>query len=120
MVKLDFEKAYDNLDHRFLDDMLDEMGFGWKWRQWIRHCISSPAISVLVNGSPTKEFGLERGLHQGDPLSPLLFNVAVEGLSALLNKAVHTDLLRGAVLGSGGIQISNLQFADDTILFLQL
>ncbi|KAK2654112.1 hypothetical protein Ddye_013968 [Dipteronia dyeriana] len=119
IVKLDFDKAYDSLDHNFLDDMLDEMGFGWNWRQWIMHCISSPAISVLVNGSPTREFGLERGLRPGDPLSHLLFNVLVEGLSALIKKMIHMDLLRGTVLRSGEIYVSNLQFADDTILFLQ-
>ena len=33
LVKLDFKKAFDSLDHNFLDDMLDVMGFGWKWRQ---------------------------------------------------------------------------------------
>ncbi|KAK2651419.1 hypothetical protein Ddye_011275 [Dipteronia dyeriana] len=35
MVKLDFEKAYDRLDHNFLDDILNDMGFGWKWREWM-------------------------------------------------------------------------------------
>ena len=58
LVKLDFEKAYDSVDHNFLDDM----GFGRKWRQWMGYCISSPWISILVNGSPTREFGLEKGL----------------------------------------------------------
>ena len=94
MVKLDFEKAYDSLDHSFLDDMMKEMGFEWKWRQWMRSCISSPGISVLVNGSPTREFGMERGLRQGDPLSHFLFNVTVEGLSALFRKAANLDLVK--------------------------
>lgn len=59
---------------------------------------------MLVNGSLTREFGVKMGLHQGDLLSPLLFNVAIEGLSALLNKAVYMSYLKGAVLGSGEIQ----------------
>ncbi|KAK3231468.1 hypothetical protein Dsin_003349 [Dipteronia sinensis] len=119
MVKLDFEKAYDSLDHTFLDNMLCEIGFGWKWRQWISSCISSPVLSVLVNGSPSRQFGIHRGLRQGDPLSPFLFNVAVEGLSALFKRAEDMDLMRGVTFGGGTIHVSHLQFVDDTMLFIQ-
>ncbi|KAK0599556.1 hypothetical protein LWI29_006326 [Acer saccharum] len=119
MVKLDFEKAYDSVDHSFLDDILGDMGFGQKWRQWMRHCIVSPRISVLVNGSPTREFGLERGLRQGDPLSPFLFNVVVEGLSALFRKVESLDMMKGVSFRSDEVMVSHLQFADDTIMFLK-
>ena len=51
-------------------------------------------ISVLVNGSPAREFGVEKGLRQGDPLSPFLFNVVVEGLSALLKKTTDLELVK--------------------------
>ena len=63
------------------------------------YCISPPKISVLVNGSPIKEFGMEKGLRQGDPLSPFLFNIAVEGLSALFSKAESLDMMRGVSFG---------------------
>ena len=53
LVKLDFEKAYDSVDHGLLDTMMRDMGFGSRWRQWMRYCISTPMLSVLVNGSPT-------------------------------------------------------------------
>ncbi|KAK3189600.1 hypothetical protein Dsin_029161 [Dipteronia sinensis] len=76
-------------------------------------------LSVLVNGSPSRQFGVRRGLLQGDPLSPFLFNVAVEGLSALFRKAEAMDLLKGVYFGEGAVHVSHLQFADDTILFLQ-
>ncbi|KAK3229325.1 hypothetical protein Dsin_001206 [Dipteronia sinensis] len=69
LVKLDFEKAYDSLDHSFVDNMLKKMGFGRKWRQWMFCCMSTPELSVLVNGSPTRQFRMQRGLCQGDPLS---------------------------------------------------
>ncbi|KAK2642951.1 hypothetical protein Ddye_024714 [Dipteronia dyeriana] len=118
LVKLDFEKAYDTVDHTFLDDMLKEMGFGLKWRHWVWNCISSPKFSVLVNGKPSREFELERGLRQGDPLSPLLFNVVAEGLNALLRKAIYLNMIKGAVLGNEDEQIFHLQFAEDTIVFL--
>ena len=119
MVKLDFEKAYDSLDHAFLDKIMSDMGFRKKWSQWIGSCISSPMLSVLVNGSPTRQFGVERGLCQGDPLSLFLFNVAVEGLSTLFRKAAEMDLLQGMVFGDNAVHVSHLQFADDTILFLR-
>ncbi|KAK3227461.1 hypothetical protein Dsin_007323 [Dipteronia sinensis] len=69
LIKLDFEKAYDSVDFSFLDSMMKGMGFVVKWRGWIKACISSPQISVLVNGSPTVEKGLRQcfelasGLH---------------------------------------------------------
>ena len=106
------------VNHSFLLSMLEGMGFGMRWRQWIKHCISSPMLSILVNGRPTRQFGLERGLRQGDSLSSFLFNVAVEGLSALFRKAEDLNMVRGAVIGCQVVHISHLQFADDTILFL--
>ncbi|KAK2654615.1 hypothetical protein Ddye_014471 [Dipteronia dyeriana] len=53
LVKLDFEMAYDSVDHDFLDSMLEGIGFGRTWRIWIRECITLPLLSVLVNGIPT-------------------------------------------------------------------
>ncbi|KAK2639862.1 hypothetical protein Ddye_027657 [Dipteronia dyeriana] len=119
LVKLDFGKAYDSLDHSFLDFMLKEMGFGWRWRKWVGCCISTSRLSVLVNGSPTRQFGMERGLRQGDPLSPFLFNVAAEGLSAVFKKAEAMDLMKGISFGGNVVHVSHMHFKDDTILFLQ-
>ncbi|KAK3185002.1 hypothetical protein Dsin_032288 [Dipteronia sinensis] len=98
---------------------MGNMGFGMRWRQWMKNCISTPEISVLDNGSPTAQFGVERGLLQGEPLSPFLFNIVLEGLSCLFRKAVELGLLKGATFGKNMVQISHLQFADDTILFLK-
>ena len=54
------------------------MGFGEKWIGWIKSILNPMKASVLVNGSPTREFEMQRGLRQGDPLSPLLFDLAGE------------------------------------------
>ncbi|XP_058761293.1 uncharacterized protein LOC131634665 [Vicia villosa] len=59
-------------------------------------------MSVLVNGSPTKEFAFERGLRQGDPLSPFLFVIVVKGLKIMVNKAVENgDFVGCNVKGDG-------------------
>ncbi|KAK2641331.1 hypothetical protein Ddye_023094 [Dipteronia dyeriana] len=59
LVKLDFEKSCDNIDHNFLDSVKEGTSFGVIWENWISNCISSPTLSLLVNGSPMKEFSLE-------------------------------------------------------------
>ena len=78
-----------------------------------------PTISVPVNGSPTPPVGIERGLRQGDPLSPFLFHIVVEGLSVLLQKSVDMGLIMGEKFGNQGVHVSHLQFAHDTIVFLK-
>lgn len=70
MFKDDFEKACDSISWRFLDYMMVRMGFSEKWRKWMAACVFLGSISVLVNGSPTTEFNMEKGLRKGDPLAP--------------------------------------------------
>ncbi|XP_058765880.1 uncharacterized protein LOC131639402 [Vicia villosa] len=73
------------------------------------------SMSVMVNGSPTKEFMVERGLSQGNPISPFLFVIVAEGLKGLVNIAVENSDFEGFSF-KGRTFIYVLQFADDTIL----
>ncbi|GAU25960.1 hypothetical protein TSUD_373610 [Trifolium subterraneum] len=96
---------------------MGRMSFPVLWGKWIKECISTATASVLVNGSPTDEFPLERGLRQGDPLSPFLFLVAAEGLHAMMKAMVERNLFTGYRVGeSDSVSISHLQFANDTLL----
>ncbi|KAK2445690.1 hypothetical protein QL285_016592 [Trifolium repens] len=88
MFKVDFERAYDTVSWRFLEGMMSKMGFSEGWLRWMRACIFDSTMSVLVNGSPTVDFKVARGLRQGDPLSPFLFLIVVEGLAGLMRRAV--------------------------------
>jgi hypothetical protein len=93
------------------------MAFPVLWRKWIKECVCTATASVLVNGSPTEEFPLERGLRQGDPLSPFLFLLAAEGLNVLMEAVVEQNLFTGYRVGEqDSVVVSHLQFADDTLL----
>nr|GEZ25442.1 hypothetical protein [Tanacetum cinerariifolium] len=71
--------------------------------------------SILVNGSPTLEFSLKRGLRQGDPLSPFLFIIVMEGLHMALNDGITSNMFHGVRIGSN-IHLSHLFYADDVII----
>ncbi|XP_019431881.1 PREDICTED: uncharacterized protein LOC109338984 [Lupinus angustifolius] len=68
IFKVDFEKAYDSVNWGFILYMMDMMGFCSKWRSWIKSCLQSSSVSIVVNGNPTKECCMARGLRQDDTL----------------------------------------------------
>ncbi|MCI19047.1 RNA-directed DNA polymerase (Reverse transcriptase), partial [Trifolium medium] len=86
--------------------MLRRFGFCDKWIGWMRACTFAGNLSVLVNGSPTGEICIQRGLKQGDPLAPFLFLMVVEGLSGVVSKAVELGIFKGLAVGSSPVVIS--------------
>jgi hypothetical protein len=117
LFKVDFEKAYDSVDWGYLDAVMGNMAFPPLWRKWMKECVCTDTASVLVNGSPTEEFPFQRGLRQGDPLSPFLFLLAAEGLNVLMPTMVEQNMFTGYSLGEQeSVMVSHLQFADDTLL----
>ncbi|GMI87152.1 hypothetical protein HRI_002384500 [Hibiscus trionum] len=117
VFKVDFQRAYDTISWDFLDLMLTKFGFGDRWRKWLQSCISTASISILINGSPTDNFRIQRGLRQGCPLSPLIYNIVAEGLSLVLAKASKARFFSGVKIGSEDLEVTHLQFADDLIIF---
>jgi len=69
ILKLDFEKAFDLIEHSAVLDMLRAKGFPHKWVMWINDLLSSATSSVLLNGTAGKDFKCKRGVRQVDPLS---------------------------------------------------
>nr|GEW37062.1 zinc finger, CCHC-type [Tanacetum cinerariifolium] len=91
------------------------MGCRTLWRNWIRACLDSGFSSVLVNGSPTPEFKLSKGLRQGDQLSHVLFIIAIEALHIAMLEAREKHIFQGIKLGESDVTVSHLQFANDAI-----
>ncbi|XP_028084312.1 uncharacterized protein LOC114285459 [Camellia sinensis] len=81
--------------------------------------MSTSRISILVNGSPTNEFLPQKGLQQGDQLSPFLFNKVTKGLNILLNRALTLIILHVFSIRVNEVFLSHLQLANDLILFCE-
>lgn len=116
-MKLDMSKAYDRVEWAFIEGMMLKLGFGEGFVSLVMRCISSVTYYILYNDFPTKRFVPTRGLRQGDPISPFLFLICAEGLSSLLRDAEMNKAIHGVKLGRNVPPISQLFFADDSLLF---
>ena len=87
------------------------------WRKWIRGSLSTVSFSVFINRRPRGKFKGSRGLRQGDPLSPFLFTMLVDVLGRLINKAKECNVIRGFIVRRDRVEVSHLQFADDTAFY---
>ena len=116
-TKLDMNKAYDRVKWAFLEKLMEKLGFDNRWITLVSSCIRSVSFSVLVNGEPHCNFTPNRGLRQGDPLSPYLFLLCVVGLHSLIQQAEISGSIKGVSLCSAGPKVSHLFFADDNLLF---
>ncbi|WVZ69696.1 hypothetical protein U9M48_018443 [Paspalum notatum var. saurae] len=105
IFKIDFEKACDKVK--------------WPFLQQIQQFVSGGSVAIKVNNNIGRNFQTKKGLRQGDPLSPLLFNLVADMLAVFINKAKDNGQIQGLIphLVEDGLSI--LQYAGDTILFLE-
>ena len=118
IFKIDFEKAYDKVKWPFLLQTLRMKGFSDTWCRWVENFVSGGSVAIKVNDDIGNYFQTRKGLRQGDPASPILFNIVADMLVTLIERAKLAGQITGAIphLVEGGLSI--LQYADDTILFL--
>ena len=110
LINLDQSKAFDRVDHAFLEAVLSAAGFGVDFRTWIRLLYASPGVVVEVNGVRSEPFALTRSIRQGCPLSPMLYILALE---PFLRKLKANPVLRGLTLPGATEVARYTAYADD-------
>jgi len=116
-LKLDISKAFDLVSWSFLLEILQHLGFGIAWCNLVSRLLTTASTRILVNVEPGEEIRHQRGLQQGDPLSPMLFILVMDVLNSLFTKAEGLGLLQPFTRGSNGQRIS--LYADDVALFIR-
>ena len=81
IFKIDFEKAYDKVKWDFLQQTLRMKGFSHKWCSWVQLFTQEENVNIKVNDQLGSYFQTKKGLRQGDPTSPILFNIVVDMLA---------------------------------------
>ena len=107
---LDQEKAFDKVSHQFLQRVLEKMGFGSNFRKWIRLLYTDAQSKIKINSFVGDSFTLNRGVRQGDCLSPNLFVICLE---PFLQAIITDDNIQGYNLADGTC-IKVVAYADDT------
>ena len=117
VLKLDYEKAYDRVSWDFLFEVLKTRNFSPVWTNWMELLVKGGSVGVNLNGEESSFFSPGKGLRQGDPISPLLFNLVVDVLNRMMEKAARGGLIKGLLTDFTPNGIISLQHADDTIIF---
>lgn len=113
LLSLDAEKAFDRVEWSYLFAVLEKFNLGEKCIRWVRTMYSNPQAQICINGTLTEKFDLFRGCRQGCPLSPFLFNLAIEPLAEAIQA---NEEIAGINIGKTQNKIS--LYADDIILYL--
>ena len=118
-VKTDMSKAYDRVEWGFIAQVLQRLGFHEKWVNLIMQCVTTVSYSYLINDTVQGSVTPNRGIRQGDPLSPYLFILWGQVLSGLCQRAERDGTLQGIRVARGSPRVNHLLFADDTMFFCQ-
>ena len=113
LIFIDFQKAFDSLERNFLQRCLESFNFGSDFIRWVMTFYKNIQSCIINNGITSDYFIIERGVRQGDPLSPYLFVAAVETLAIAIRQ---NSLIKGITIGEKETKL--LQHADDTTAVL--
>ena len=113
IIFIDFQKAFDSIEWDFLFKCIEAFNFGSDFLRWVKLFYNNVQSCIMNNGRTSKSSQLERGVRQGDPLSPYLFVVAVETLAIAIRQ---NPAIKGITIGKEETKL--LQYADDTTAVL--
>ena len=114
ILSLDQEKAYDKIAHDYLYKVLKKFKFPTSFIRKIRELYKNATTAVNLNGVIPEHFKIERGVRQGDPMSCLLYDLAIEPLAQMLRDST----LKGIKIPYKNTKLIATLFADDTIVYL--
>ncbi|KAL8125037.1 hypothetical protein AgCh_012638 [Apium graveolens] len=118
-LKIDVSKAYDRLEWNFIEGMLRKVGFHEVWIERVMICIKTVSYSFIQQGTVFGEVQPQRGIRQGDPISPYLYILCAEGLSSIIKRNEEVGLLHGCSIARRAPSVSHLLFADDCYFFFR-
>ena len=113
LLLIDFEKAFDSIEHTFIRKTLKKFNFGPDYIRWFDVIYNDVQSCVINNGHFSTFFNVTRGCRQGDPWSPYLFLLAAEPLAKAILKNIN---IKGINIGGEEYKIG--QYADDTFILL--
>lgn len=117
LISLDQETAFDRVDRSFLENLLQRFGFGSAFCNWISTLYNGANMQTIINGFLSSKIDLQRGVRQGDSLSPMLYILCVEVLACQIK---NTPEIKGLLLpGAKGKRFKVGQYADDTTDYLK-
>lgn len=117
IIKLDISKVYDRVEWDFLRSVFIQFEMDSRFVELIMLCVSSISYSVLLNGSLYGAIRPERGIRQGDPLSPCLYICMAEAFIGLVAQVERNGSIHGVKVARSASTITNICLADDTMLF---
>ena len=113
LLSIDYQKAFDSVSWKFIEKALRFFNFGNDIVRWFKTLYNNAKSSTYINGQYSPYFNIERGVRQGDPLSPYLYLIAAEVLSIMIRRNPE---IKGISINTKEYLLS--QFADDTALCL--
>ena len=114
VLSIDLSKAFDSLKWSFIFEMLELYRFGCKTINWIKILYKKPKCQVIKNNYLSHFFDIKKGVRQGDPLSPTIFVLCIECLSAMLRQS--KDYYQRFEIEHHCFKVS--LFADDAVIYL--